>query len=146
MPEDLPITSGITVPGDSLEVKFTTSTGPGGQNVNRVQTRAVVRLPLDELAPLLAPDALERLRSQAGPARLTDDGVLYIASERTRHQSRNLADARERLAELIRGALPRPKPRKPTKPSRGAKRRRLEDKRRRSAVKRGRGRHRGGDD
>lgn len=139
MPEDLPIVTGVIVPADALEVRFTTSTGPGGQNVNKVNTRAVVRLPLQELAPLIPEDAMERLRSQAGPARLTDDGVLYIGSERTRHQARNLADARARLAELIRGALPRPKPRKPTKPSRSAKRRRLNDKRKRGEIKAARG-------
>ena len=146
MPEDLPIATGITVPGDSLEVKFTTSSGPGGQNVNKVHTRAVLRLSLEHLEPLLPPDALERLRRQAGPAHLTDDGVLHVASERTRHQSRNLTDARERLAEIIRAALPRPKPRKATAPSRSAKRRRLEDKRKRSEIKQARGRPQDRDD
>lgn len=129
-----------------MEVRFTRSTGPGGQNVNKLSTRAELRLPLDALAPLIPADAVDRLRRKAGPSRLTDDGVLYIGSERTRHQARNLADARHRLAELIRAALPRPKPRKATKPSRGAKRRRLAAKRRRSEIKQGRGRPRGDDD
>ena len=135
----------MTVPGEALEIRFTTSTGPGGQNVNRVQTRAVVRLHLDHVAPLIPADALQRLKQLAGPGRLTADGLLYIASERTRHQARNLADARARLADLIRQALPRPKPRKPTRPSRSAKRKRLQAKRRRSEVKRGRGRPSGDD-
>ncbi len=126
-------------------MRFTTSSGPGGQHVNRVQTRVVLRLPLERLAPLIHPAALQRLRDIVGPAHLTDDGVLYVASERTRKQSRNLSDARARLAALILQALPPPKRRRATKPTRASKRRRLDAKRRRSEVKRGRGRPRGDD-
>jgi len=136
--DDLTVTPRVTIPGDELEATFTTSSGPGGQNVNRVQTRAVLRWDLSATR-ILGPDAAARLRTLAG-SRLTQDGVLVLACGRQRTQARNLAEVRERLADLVRHALRPPRPRRATRVPRGAKRRRLKGKRRRSEVKRLRGR------
>jgi ribosome-associated protein len=142
MPDDLPINEAITVPGDELSYRFTTSGGPGGQNVNKVHTRVELRWILDTTSAPIPHDAMQRLRGAAG-RRLSSEGVLLLVSDRHRTQLRNIGDARERLVELIRGALPRPKPRRKTKVSRAAKKRRVKAKRQRSEVKKGRARVRG---
>lgn len=128
------VRTGLVIPAAALDIRFSRSGGPGGQNVNKVETRAEVRFDLAG-SPLLGEEerarALLRLAS-----RLTKEGVLAVACERTRHRERNLREALSRMGEILRGALARPKRRRPTRPSRSSRERRLADKRRRSEVKR----------
>ena len=130
---ELVVGFGVTIPASELAVAYSRSGGPGGQNVNKVETKATVRF---DVAHSLAvpewarPRVLERLGS-----RLTVAGELVVSSERHRSQAQNLAAARERLAELLRGALERPRERKATKPTASSKRRHTESKRRRASHK-----------
>ncbi len=130
---DLPVTPRLTIPGSELEVRFARSGGAGGQHVNKVETKVEVRWR----------PATSRALSDAQRARilekLTRDGELLVTAERTRDQSRNREEALRKLAALVRGALARPKPRKPTRPSRGAVERRLATKKRVGRKKRERG-------
>ncbi len=138
---DLRITSTIVIPEDELQVAFARSGGAGGQNVNKVSSKAEVRWSPRTSRALSAVDR-EWLLGKLG-ARLTTEGELIVISTKTRDQVRNRADAEAKLAELIATALVRPKPRRATKPSKGAKERRLKEKKVRGEIKRGRGR---GDD
>jgi ribosome-associated protein len=135
MPNDLVI-DGVVVPGRDLTWTAVRSSGPGGQNVNKVATKVELRFDL-EGNESLAPDVKARLRSQAA-GRLDAEGRLVVFSQLTRNRLRNLRDARDKLAALIAAALVAPKARRPTRPSRAARRRRLEDKRRQSDKKRDR--------
>jgi len=129
---------GLVIPGSALDIRFSRSGGPGGQNVNKVETKAEVRFDLAG-TPLLGPE--EKARALAKLAtRLTKDGVLAVSCERTRHRERNLNDALFRMGEILREALVRPKKRRPTRPTGASKRRRIDEKRRRSEIKRGRSR------
>jgi len=134
--EDLVVTPRITIPGGELAIAFSRSGGPGGQNVNKVASKVELRWSPATSAALTADDrawlAL-RLRS-----RLTGDGTLIVTSTATRDQGKNRDDATRKLALIVRAALARPKPRKPTKVSRGAKRRRVADKRHHAEIKRNR--------
>jgi ribosome-associated protein len=127
---------GLVIPDAALSIRFSRSGGPGGQNVNKVETRAEVLFDLAG-SPLLSPPdrarALARLAS-----RLTKEGVLAVACDRTRHRERNLREALERMGEILREAMVPPKPRRRTRPTRSSKERRLESKRRRGEVKRAR--------
>ena len=136
----IPITRTIALQETELEESFVRASGPGGQNVNKVST--AVQLKFNAAAsPSLPDDVRARLITLAG-TRASGDGVITITAQRFRLQSRNRADALERLTELIRAASHKPKPRKATRPSRAAKKRRLDSKKQRGEVKRGRsGRH-----
>ncbi len=116
----------VTIPDTDLLLAFVRSSGPGGQNVNKVASAVQLRF---DLAGTIALDGgvKQRLRALAG-RRVTDDGAILIFARNHRTQERNRAEALERLAELIRKALVPPRPRKPTKPTRASKERRLTGK------------------
>lgn len=139
--DDLRVNDHVTIPADELAVAFSRSGGPGGQNVNKVSSKVELRWRPAATRALSALDRDLVVAKLAG--RLTTDGDLIVVSTLTRDQLQNRADALTKLAAIVRGALHRPKPRKKTRPSRGAKERRLRAKRARSEIKRGR---RGGDD
>jgi ribosome-associated protein len=127
----------VEIPEDALSEKFLAATGPGGQNVNKVATACQLRVDVFKLG--LSPDAYERLKTIAG-SRMTNGGELIITARRFRTQEANREDARARLAEMIAAAHIVQAKRRPTKPSRAAKAKRVDEKKGRSAVKAGRGR------
>jgi ribosome-associated protein len=130
---DLRVTPTIAIPESELEESFILSSGAGGQNVNKVAS--AVQLRFDALhSPSLADDVRVRLL-RLGGHRLTKDGVLIVTARESRDQVRNRQLARERLAELIRRAVFVPKKRKPTKPTRASKERRIESKKRTGSQK-----------
>ena len=130
---DIVVTPRLTIPAGELEMSFARSGGSGGQNVNKVSSKVDLRWNPQTSTALTFDDRsqlLERLKN-----RLTTDGYLIVTSQLTRDQIKNRDDAMDKLALIVRAALHREKPRKPTKVSRGAKRRRVEDKRRHSEKK-----------
>jgi len=128
------ITESIGIDEREIEESFVRSTGPGGQNVNKLATAVQLRFDVRHSSSL-HPDVRARLERLAG-RRLTTEGVLIIVAQRHRTQERNRQEARERLVELIRRAAEPPKPRHATRPTAASKRRRLETKTRRSLLKR----------
>ena len=128
------VTGRIQLDEGELVEQFVRSSGPGGQNVNKVATAVELRFDVAR-SPSLPEPVRERLAKLAG-RRLTQEGVLVLRAERFRTQERNREDARERLIELIRRAAVPPKPRRPTKPTRASKERRIEGKKGRAGVKR----------
>jgi len=133
MADALVIRGSIVIPAEELEWKAARSSGPGGQNVNRVATKVELRF---DLAGTRVLDAATRARlRRSAKARLDADGRLVITSQSTRSQAQNLEIAREKLAELIRAALVAPKRRKATRPTRASKERRLNAKRKTSDKK-----------
>jgi len=136
--DDLIINSRVTIPVAELVFTASRSSGPGGQHVNTADTRIQLRWNLLGTAALTKAQ-LERVR-RALASRLTEAGEIILASDKHRSQRRNREEVTQRLAALVREALVPPKPRRATKPTRASKERRLDDKKRRSQVKKGRGR------
>jgi ribosome-associated protein len=130
----LQITPAITIPDTELVERFVRSAGPGGQNVNKVSTAVELRFDVAG-SPSLPEPVRARLLARRD-RRLTDEGVLVLSAQRFRTQDRNREDARARLVALIAAATVAPKKRVATKPSKGAKERRLGAKRERASVKR----------
>lgn len=134
MDSDLRVNRSVVIPGDEIELRFTTSGGPGGQHANRSATRVEVAwnvMTSAALGPRQRERVLDRLRS-----RLDSNGALRMASARHRSQLRNREDVLDRLASVVADALVPPARRVPTSTPVSAKRKRVESKRRRSEVKR----------
>jgi ribosome-associated protein len=129
----IPVIGRLEIHPDELEERFVRSSGPGGQNVNKVSTAVELRFAL-WASPSLPSAVKERVAKLAG-RRLTDEGIIVIQAGRHRTQERNRADARERLFEMIREAAVPPVRRVATKPSYSAKLKRVESKVKRGSVK-----------
>jgi ribosome-associated protein len=135
---DLAAVPRIAIPETELEERFVLSSGPGGQNVNKVASAVELRFDVAH-SPSLPDDVKQRLRALAG-RRLSKNGVLVLRGNRFRDQQKNRADVRARLADLIARASIAPKARKATKPTRASRERRLTDKKSRSQLKQARSR------
>lgn len=134
---DLVVSPAVVIPDAELAWTAARSSGPGGQNVNKVASKVELRFDFAASGALSA-SVKARLRALAA-SRLDAEGRILVTSQLTRDQSRNLEDARQKLAELIRAALVVPKRRRKTQPSRAAKQRRLNEKKRQSEKKQSRG-------
>ena len=132
------VTDEVTLDEAELAFSFIRASGPGGQNVNKVSTAVQMRFDARR-SPSLSDEVSARLQKLAG-SRLTQDGVIVINANRHRSQERNRADAVERLVTLIAKACVAPVKRRPTRPTKASRERRLESKARRSGVKTLRGR------
>jgi len=126
----------VVLPEEALSESFLAATGPGGQNVNKVATACQLRVDVFKLG--LSPEAYARLKDIAG-SRMTSGGEIIITARNYRTQEANREDARARLAEMIARAHMIPRKRKATRPSKAAKAKRVDQKKQRSEVKRGRG-------
>ncbi|MEZ4362681.1 MAG: alternative ribosome rescue aminoacyl-tRNA hydrolase ArfB [Kofleriaceae bacterium] len=133
---DVRVNAAIVIPQDELQLAFARSGGPGGQNVNKVSSKVELRWTPATSRALSEPDREWLLKKLA--RRLTTEGELIILSTKTRDQLRNRDDAEAKLAAVVAAALVRPKPRRATKPSKGATERRLREKRVRAEKKRDR--------
>jgi ribosome-associated protein len=130
----LEITEIVRIPDDELEWSFVRASGPGGQNVNKVASKAVLRWRAGATTAAIPERAMARMRAKS-PSRFTASGDVLIQSQQFRDQERNREDCLGKLAAMIRAALPEPLPRKATRPTKGSQRRRVADKRRQSAKK-----------
>jgi ribosome-associated protein len=130
----LRITPSIAIDEKELHETFVRSSGPGGQNVNKVSTAVQLRFDVAH-SPSLPEDVRQRLL-RLGGKRVTEEGVLIIDAKRFRTQERNRQDARDRLADLVRAATRRPKTRRATRPTAASRQRRIDEKKQRSRVKR----------
>jgi len=130
----IPVTRTISLNENEIKLHFVRSSGPGGQNVNKVATAIQLRFDVGN-SPALPGDVRTRLIRLAR-RRVSQEGILIIDAQRFRTQERNREDAVARLVELIRRAAEKPKPRKKTKPSQAAKQSRIENKKRRGETKR----------
>lgn len=138
MSEPIVVNDAVRVPAWAIAVHASRSSGPGGQNVNKVATKIDLRVDLHAIEGLPEP-ARERLRRLAAH-RLDADGRLVVTSQATRSQSENLEDARSKVRALIESALVRPKSRRPTRPSATSREARITGKKQRGAIKRTRSR------
>lgn len=137
MTDWIAVAPGLAIHPDELVFRFVRASGPGGQNVNKVSTAAELRFDLAS-SPSLPPAVKARAARLAG-SRLTDAGEILIFAERFRTQALNREDAQSRLLDLLAAAAVVPRKRRPTKPTKASKVRRLDAKKRRSDVKSGRG-------
>ncbi len=135
-PEELVVTSTVRIPFSEFEFTASRSGGPGGQNVNKVNSRIQLRWKPGNSSSL-PPEALERFIKLAGK-RMTKEGEILLTGQEHRDAPKNREDVLERLAELVKAALVKPKVRKASKPSKGSRERRLKAKRQRSETKQGR--------
>lgn len=126
----LAVTSSVKIPRHELDVKFSTSGGPGGQHANKTATRAELTFDIEASAAFTAAQR-ERVRAKLG-------SVVRIVADDARSQIRNRAIAEERLVERLRDALHVDRPRRPTRPTRGSQQRRIDTKKQRGDIKRGR--------
>jgi len=134
MAEPIEVAPGIALGPEEIEIDFIRSSGPGGQNVNKVSTAAQLRFDLRNSPSL--PEGLKRRAVALLGSRLTGDGVVVITASRFRTQPQNRDDAVARLVEILREASVPPKPRRPTRPTLASKTRRLTGKSLRGTVKR----------
>jgi ribosome-associated protein len=137
---NLHITPNLVIPEDELRLSFARSSGPGGQNVNKVSSKAILHFDV-RTSPSLPADVRTRFLERYA-SRITNAGEVVIHSEEFRDQPKNIQSTYDKLKEMVLSVLKPPKKRRPTKPSRGSKVRRLKDKKARSQVKEGR-RYRG---
>jgi ribosome-associated protein len=133
----IPVTAHIALDEREIEEHFVRASGPGGQNVNKLSTAVQLRFDVRR-SPSLPGEVRTRLERLAG-SRLTRDGVLVITAQSHRTQGRNRDDALDRLIALIRQAAVRPLKRRPTRPTKASRERRIEGKKRRANIKRQRG-------
>ena len=131
------VTKTISIDDSELEESFVRASGPGGQNVNKVSSAVQLRFDARR-SPSLPNDVAVRLMKLAG-SKLTKEGVIVIVAQEYRDQSRNRAEARERLFDMIRQAAVKPTVRRETKVPKSEKKKRVEGKKRRSEIKAGRG-------
>ena len=134
--DGIDLASGVKVGASALRFQYAQSRGPGGQNVNKVNTKAEVWIPLTAIWGM-KPRALDRLQDIAGK-RLTGAGEIHISADSERTQEQNREAVMERLRAMVKAAMHEPKARRKTKPSRAAKRRRVASKRHRGDIKTGR--------
>jgi ribosome-associated protein len=132
----LDVTAGIRIPDEEFAWTYARSGGPGGQNVNKVSSKAVLRWPM-AASPSVPDEVKARLRDTY-PSRVTTEGDVVISSQEHRDQERNREACLAKLADMIRRCAVRPKTRRPTKPTRGSKLRRLDAKKKQSERKQGR--------
>ncbi|MDX1944654.1 MAG: alternative ribosome rescue aminoacyl-tRNA hydrolase ArfB [Pirellulaceae bacterium] len=132
----LQITTHIAIPDEELRLSFARSGGPGGQNVNKVSSKATLRWAV-QTSPSLPDDVRQRFLTTYA-SRITNDGEILIVSQESRDQPKNIEICRTKLRDMILAVVRPPKKRHKTKPTKGSKVRRLNDKKSRSQVKEGR--------
>jgi len=133
----IPISRSISIDSDEIVESFTRSSGPGGQHVNTTDSAVLLRFDVANSPGL--PDAVKRRLDVLAGSRMTREGILILRSEGARSQLLNRQEVRDRLIALIREATIVPKKRRPTKPSRAAKAKRVDEKKGRASIKAGRG-------
>jgi ribosome-associated protein len=138
VPEPIEVGPRVRIPASALSLRATRASGPGGQNVNKVASKVELRVDLERIEGLGAEARTRLLALCAG--RLDAEGRLLVTSQRTRDQFRNLADARERVRQLVARSLAQPRVRRATRPAPAARERRLLEKKRTADRKRSRGR------
>jgi ribosome-associated protein len=138
MADPIRVNAGVVVPASAISMRAVRSSGPGGQNVNKVASKVELRVDLFRIEGLTDAARARLLAATAG--RRDGEGRLLLTSQRTRDQGRNLEDAREKVRRLVAAALVAPRRRRPTRPTAGAREKRLREKQRAGEKKRLRGR------